>query len=137
MTRKAVLYTDGASRGNPGPAGIGYVLIIDGKKRTHSAYIGRSTNNVAEYTALIEGLKAALSEGVQELDIYMDSELVVRQLEGYYRVKQPHLKGLYEKVKQMLSSFKGYRISHVPRQDNKEADRLSKEAIKGAGRTNP
>jgi len=136
MTRKAVLYTDGAASGNPGPAGIGYVLITDGKKKRYSAFIGNTTNNVAEYTALIEGLKTALREGVKEIEIYMDSELVVKQLKGLYKVKQPHLVLLYQKTKKLLGSFDRYQIAHVRREENKEADILSKEAIKVAGRTN-
>ncbi|RME63422.1 MAG: reverse transcriptase-like protein [Nitrospirae bacterium] len=137
MTRKAVLYTDGASSGNPGPAGIGYVLIFDGQRISHSAFIGETTNNVAEYTALLRGLETAIKKGVEEIEVFMDSELVVRQINGQYRVKEPHLQRIYKKVIDVLRNFKRYEIKHIPRTENKEADRLSREAIKRGRRTHP
>lgn len=94
---KAKLYTDGGSRGNPGPAGIGFVIIAAGKAKIEGKkFIGRATNNQAEYEALLAGVKKAVKEGVLDLDIYMDSELIVRQLLGRYRVKDRSLKILYE-----------------------------------------
>ncbi len=135
MTRKAVLYADGASRGNPGPAGIGFVLLIGKEKISHSAFIGHSTNNVAEYTALLRGLETAIERGVQDIEVYMDSELVVRQINGQYRVREPHLKVLYNSVLNLLRRFRSYQVRHIPRSENREADRLSKEATKVVRRT--
>lgn len=126
---KAVIYSDGASSGNPGPAGIGAVVIVDDKKETLSEPIGKATNNVAEYTALIRALELAKKRGAEEVEIYMDSELIVKQLKGIYRVKNQGLRPLFERVKKLLSGFSAVKINHVPREMNKEADALSKRAI--------
>ncbi len=130
--QRATIYSDGASSGNPGPAGIGAVVIVDGKKETLSEYIGTTTNNVAEYTALIRALELAQKRGVREVEIFLDSELIVKQLSGQYRVKNKGLQPLYERVKTLLSGFKVLGIRHIPREENKEADTLSKRAIKSA-----
>jgi ribonuclease HI len=130
----AELYSDGASSGNPGPAGIGYVLIADGHTYRHSEDIGEATNNIAEYTALIRGLEKASSLGVGDLTAYLDSELVVRQINGEYKVKNPALRELYNKAVSLLKGFSSYSISHIPRERNKEADALSKKAVAGAGK---
>ncbi|MFB3897065.1 MAG: ribonuclease HI family protein [bacterium] len=125
------MYVDGASRGNPGEAGIG-VLITDtqGNELTRIAkYIGITTNNVAEYTALIEGLKSALTHGITEVQVISDSELLVRQVSGIYKVKQPHLQELYQQVKSLTAQFKKTAIKHVLREENKTADSLANEAI--------
>lgn len=127
---KAVIYSDGASSGNPGPAGIGAVVIIDDKKKTISEFIGIATNNVAEYTALLRALEMVKDKGVEEVEIYLDSELIVRQLKGIYKVKNEGLKPLFAKVKKLLEAFGAVEINHVPREMNKEADALSKKAIK-------
>ncbi|MDI6784801.1 MAG: ribonuclease HI family protein [bacterium] len=122
---------DGASRGNPGDAGIG-VLMVDGKGKEIARiakYIGETTNNVAEYTALIEGLKEALRFGIKEVSVISDSELLVRQISEKYKVKQPHLKELYQQVKQLTHQFKKTTIKHVPREENQDADNLANEAI--------
>jgi ribonuclease HI len=132
MTLRA--FTDGASRGNPGHSGIGYVVYADNGATLLSghAYIGSSTNNIAEYTALIRCLRAliALPEHPDSVAVHADSELMVRQLNGIYRVKDEGLKKLYLEVKVIVSTAP-FKISftHVPRAQNKEADLLANEAI--------
>ncbi|MBM4274054.1 MAG: ribonuclease HI family protein [Deltaproteobacteria bacterium] len=131
------LYCDGASSGNPGPAGAGFILIDpDGEIRLERGdYLGEATNNVAEYRGLILGLKATLNLGVQKIQVYSDSELLVRQLNRIYRVKAPHLIPLYQEARKELQKFRSYAISHVPRDRNWEADRLARQAIDRKGRT--
>ena len=126
---KAKIYTDGASRGNPGEAGIGYVILMDSSEITGKAYIGKTTNNVAEYMAMIEALKKALSIGVRNVEIYTDSELMVKQLKGEYKVKAPHLRNLHTQVLELLKKFEEALIYHIDRKDNRKADRLANEAI--------
>lgn len=126
---RATLHCDGASRGNPGEAGIGCIIFInDNKKIEISEYIGKTTNNVAEYKALIRGLEETLKEGADEIDIFSDSELLVRQILGIYKVKNKKLIELYEKVKELLSKLKSYKIIHINREHNSIADKLAKEA---------
>jgi ribonuclease HI len=125
------LYCDGASRGNPGQAGAGAVLI-DGcgnVRGQYGEYLGQTTNNVAEYQALLLGLKKARGLGVKKIRVFADSELLVRQIKGQYRVKAAHLLPLYEAAKQALTEFETYEISHVPREMNHLADRLANTAI--------
>jgi ribonuclease HI len=131
---EAVLSTDGAARGNPGPAGIGAKLETpDGKVLAEvSEYLGEATNNVAEYRALIAGLERALEHGVQRLTVRADSELVVKQLRGEYRVRDEKLKPLYELARRLIASFARVELRHVRREFNAEADRLANEAIDGA-----
>lgn len=126
------LYTDGASKGNPGPAGAGWVLENDQDSILvkESSFLGEATNNEAEYQALILGVKKALACEVEEIRIFMDSELVVRQLSGLYRVKNPRLSILFKQVKDLLSRFSSYVIIHIPRENNREADRMANEAIR-------
>ncbi|HEY8552663.1 MAG TPA: tRNA (adenine(22)-N(1))-methyltransferase TrmK, partial [Thermaerobacter sp.] len=125
------LHTDGAARGNPGPAGIGVVLIDpDGQVAERVArYIGTATNNVAEYRALIAGLERALAYGARRLEVYSDSELMVRQLNGEYRVKHEGLKPLYRQVRELVERFDAVRFIHVPRERNRDADRLANQGI--------
>ncbi len=126
-----VICTDGASLGNPGLAAIGAVLK-DGQGRLVariSRCIGKATNNQAEYRAIIAALEEAIGLGAEEVDIKSDSELVVKQIEGSYRVKKATLKPLYQRVRQLQESLKGFTISHVPRQQNREADRLANKAL--------
>jgi ribonuclease HI len=125
------LYVDGASRGNPGPAGAGAVLFgPQGEKRAEdSRYLGETTNNVAEYQALLLGLELALKHGVKSLSIYADSQLMVRQLLGAYQVKKPHLIPLWQKARETLQKFDAYALSHLDRSLNYEADRLARQAI--------
>ncbi|MFH0787973.1 MAG: ribonuclease HI family protein [Pseudomonadota bacterium] len=126
------LYTDGASKGNPGPAGAGWMLVNEGDSILvkDSKFLGVATNNEAEYEALILGLKNALSLRVQEIKIYMDSELLVRQLNGLYRVKNPRLAVLFHQVQDLLRNFSKYDIIHIFREKNREADAMANEAIR-------
>ncbi|MDI6871840.1 MAG: ribonuclease HI family protein [Bacillota bacterium] len=129
--REIVIYSDGAARGNPGPAGIGY-LIYDAEGRLlaqEAAYLGETTNNVAEYTALIRALERAAELSAGPVRVFSDSELLVRQLNGEYRVRQPHLVPLYEQARRLLARFVLASVNHVPREKNREADRLSNEGI--------
>jgi ribonuclease HI len=127
-----VLYTDGAARGNPGPAGIGVVARRGGEEVfTISEYIGKATNNMAEYAAVIAGLEKAAEMGLGEVTVMMDSELVVRQLNGGYRVKNAKLKELYSRAKRAIESLDGCRFVHIPREENAAADRLANVALDG------
>jgi ribonuclease HI len=125
------LYVDGASRGNPGPAGAGAVLFDPGghKKAQVSQYLGETTNNVAEYQALLHGLELALNLGVKNLQVLADSLLVVQQIKGAYQVKTPHLYPLFSQARQTLQKFDACAISHLDRSLNHEADRLARQAI--------
>ncbi|MFH1857944.1 MAG: ribonuclease HI family protein [Candidatus Omnitrophota bacterium] len=125
------LYVDGASRGNPGPAGIG-VVLCDRSQRTVcecGKFIGETTNNVAEYTALIYGLQEALLRKVSRISVHTDSELLARQLQGRYKVKESHLKMLHRQVRALIQNFSRFEIHHVPRTENRRADKLANEAI--------
>ncbi len=127
---KATLYTDGGSRGNPGPAAIGFELAItDAKTVLHSEYIGETTNNQAEYRALLSGMKRATKEGVTDLECFLDSELVVKQVLGQYRVKDINLRPLYEEIVVMKGDFTSVGFQHVRREKNKVADGLVNEAL--------
>ena len=126
------LRTDGASRGNPGHAAIGVVIEDDegNRLRTFHRYIGIKTNNEAEYQALIDGLKAAVPWNPDRLEIYLDSKLVVEQVNGTYRVKKPELQPLYNEVKHLLGGFRDTpEIKHVERENNKGADKLANMAL--------
>lgn len=125
------LYTDGACRGNPGYGGAGAVLADEEGNTVASVKksLGICTNNIAEYSALILGLEEALKKQCRRLHIFLDSELLVKQINGSYRVKSAHLKMLMQDVKKLLSSFDGYTIEHIARSYNQEADRLANEAI--------
>lgn len=125
------LYVDGAARGNPGPAGAGAVLYDPGgrKRAQDSRYLGETTNNVAEYQALLLGLELALSLGVKNLQISADSLLVVQQLKGAYQVKTSHLVPLWRQALSTLQQFDACAISHIDRSLNHEADRLARQAI--------
>ncbi len=139
---EAEIYCDGASGGNPGHAGIGVVIRI--KKKPHisefkniapeglrvSEYIGIATNNVAEYTAFVRGLKEARSLGLKRVEIFLDSELLVKQIRGVYKIKSAKLKPFWEKARDILSQFVSYKITHIQRELNKEADLLAKNAIR-------
>ena len=125
------IYADGASRGNPGDAAVG-VVITDSRGRTLveiKRFLGTATNNVAEYQAVILGLKKALELGAKTVSVYLDSELVVRQLQGEYRVLDANLKVLHQRVKEILNQFSQYSILHIPREENRRADQLANEAI--------
>jgi len=131
---RVLIYTDGAARGNPGPAGAGAILrdAADGTVLAEIAEpLGHATNNVAEWTAVRLALEEALRLGATHVDLRMDSELVARQISGIYRVKHPDLKPIHTAVMDMLRQLDGYTVGHVPRALNKDADRLSNVAIDG------
>lgn len=130
--KKVVIFTDGTAEPNPGPAAIGATIKDEqGKLITSiSQGIGQATNNQAEYRAIIAALENAISLGASQVDIRSDSELVVRQINGRYRVKNAALKPLYQRVKQLQSQLKGFTITHIPRQQNIEADSLANMALK-------
>jgi ribonuclease HI len=130
--RRILIYTDGAARGNPGPAGLGAILrdAETGAVLVELArFLGIRTNNYAEWTAVEEALREALSLGAGQVDLRMDSELVARQITGRYRVRHPDLKPIHARVMAMLGQLNGYTVGHVPRELNKDADRLSNVAI--------
>jgi ribonuclease HI len=131
---RLLIHTDGAARGNPGPAGAGAILR-DADAGTVLAEIaeplGHATNNVAEWSAVRLALEEALRLGATHVDLRMDSELVARQISGVYRVKHPDLKPFHAAVMDMLRRLEGYTVGHVPRTLNKDADRLSNVAIDG------
>jgi len=129
---RLVIYTDGAARGNPGPAGAGAVLrdASSGSVVGEIArFLGIRTNNYAEWTAVELALAEALRLGARQVDLRMDSELVARQISGRYRVKHPELKPIHARVMAMLARLESYTVGHVPRELNKEADRMSNIAI--------
>ncbi len=129
-----ILHTDGGSRGNPGPAATGYLLYEDGKLVDSSGdYLGTATNNFAEYTALISGLKMALKHDIQELTCKLDSELVVNQLNGKYKVKHEAIKPLHAQVKELAVKFPKITFTHVLRSENREADRIVNEVLDAQG----
>ena len=124
------LYTDGASRGNPGPAGAGFVIYKDGKMLEGQAqYLGEMTNNQAEYNALALGLMRLTEIGAKRVKVRSDSELMVKQMKGEYRVKNPGLRPLVESAQKLARGFAEFVIEHVAREQNQEADRLSNRAI--------
>jgi ribonuclease HI len=131
---RAILFTDGGARGNPGPAAIGVVLRIQGKKPlTVSETIGEATNNVAEYRALLRGLEEAKRHGVVELECRLDSELVVKQLNRDYKVRDQHLARLFMRVWNAAQGFRTIHFVAIPRSANREADRLVNAALARAG----
>ena len=134
-TEKLVIaYADGGSRGNPGPSGCGAILEQNGQLlATVSEFIGVSTNNIAEYTALIKILERALAMGVKHIEVRMDSELVVKQMCGQYAVKNLGLQPLFRKADMLSQRFSRFTIAHVRREANKKADELANQAMdKGA-----
>ena len=138
--QKVIIYTDGGSRGNPGPAGIGVVIQDEAGNTLHesSAFIGETTNNIAEYEALIRALEDMQMFGDKlpsmEVEVRMDSELIVRQMQGIYKVKEPSLKERFGKVANLrLNGLPNLTFVHVRREQNKRADELVNEAIDAAG----
>ncbi len=133
---KLIIYTDGGARGNPGPAGIGAV-IYDEKGRVAaeiSRFLGVATNNQAEYRAVIAATEKALELGADELDFFLDSELVVKQLKHEYKVKNKDLAPLFLSLHNLSLKFKKIRYTHIPRERNERADSLANEAMDGAAR---
>lgn len=128
---RAKLSTDGGARGNPGPAAYGYVVEADDGTvlAAHGEAIGTATNNEAEYRALVAGLEKALGLGVDELEVVSDSELVVKQMRGEYKVKKPALRELWQEAAQLARGFKSVSYTAVRREHNELADRLVNEAL--------
>lgn len=135
MSKQIIIHTDGGSRGNPGPGGAGFTLedekgnLVMGR----GIFLGRTTNNIAEYTAIKEALTAALEYAPESIRLFSDSELLVRQLNGQYKVKSPNLKELYGDCMELLAGFKAWQVIHVYREQNKQADALANEAMDKKG----
>jgi len=131
---RARLHTDGGARGNPGPAGIGVVLRdVNGEVIGEIARgIGIQTNNVAEYQALISGLEMALDKGVREIDVFLDSQLVVSQMKGEWKIKNAGLRPLAVKAHALMRRFDDSSISYVPREKNSDADKLANQGMDAA-----
>jgi len=125
------VHIDGAARGNPGPAGVGVLILGPNGSVTERMYrsIGQATNNVAEYRALLLALERVRALGSAEVEVYSDSELVVRQIQGRYQVKHPILRALHAAVREHIEGFRRFVIHHVPREQNVEADGLANRAI--------
>jgi len=129
--RKLILHTDGGSRGNPGPGGYGIVLMDESGRviAERGKFIGRTTCNEAEYAGLIAGLEEARTHGASEILIRSDSQLLVRQIQGEYKVKSRRLMPLFLRAREMLQEFAAWRAEHVPREQNSRADALANEAM--------
>ncbi len=134
----AEMYSDGACSGNPGESGIGVVINVTNAGDCNSEiesqyliseYIGIATNNIAEYSAMIKGLEKARSLGIKKLKVFLDSELVVKQMNGVYKVKNAKMIPLYNKARDIYQFFKSCKITHVRREFNSEADALAREGV--------
>jgi ribonuclease HI len=126
----AVIHIDGASRGNPGDAAYAVVIQVPGREPVEEfGALGKETNNIAEYTALIRALERAKTLSLKRLHIHSDSELLVKQISGEYRVKNEDLKWLFDEAKGLMQQFASVRLSHVPRGQNKRADELCNQAL--------
>lgn len=135
MMQRLELYIDGASKGNPGPSGIGVVICRDGETiKNISNFIGHATNNIAEYTALIHGLEAGLMLNAESIKINTDSQLLYRQMKKIYKIKNPNILGLYNQALNLISSFKEFSINHIARENNQGADKLANQAVKQAAK---
>jgi ribonuclease HI len=134
IPEEALLRCDGASSGNPGPAGIGMALYApdDTELQAWGIPIGEATNNVAEYQALIAGLKRALKLGINSIRVNSDSQLMVRQINGRYKVKNQKLKSLYDKARRLLQRFESFEVQHVNRDENERVDKIAKQQVKRA-----
>jgi ribonuclease HI len=134
--KQIIAHIDGGSRGNPGPAA--YAVVVDIEDGTHlaslSKYLGHTTNNVAEYQGLLAALEFALEHNHRRLKVITDSELMARQINGQYKVKNPNLKVLYDRARALITQFDTFRIEHVRREHNREADRLANEAMDTASK---
>ena len=131
LGRRGSLEIDGAAKGNPGPAAAAFVLKEKGRTAVQGARtIGHTTNNVAEYTALIDGVEKALELGIEEIEIRTDSQLLERQLTGEYRVRKEHLMSLASEAHALLRRLGSWSVRHVPREKNKRADSLCNKALR-------
>jgi len=128
---KIIAYIDGGSRGNPGPAAAGFTLADSaGTQLQAKAFLlGRTTNNIAEYTSLVKALEAAKQIGAEQLTVFSDSELLVRQINGQYKVKSEQIRPLFQQAVDLLNEFKNWKVRHIPREKNKEADKLVNQAL--------
>lgn len=132
---KLIIYTDGASRGNPGPASYGFMILDEKGKLLHKEgrYIGIATNNVAEYTAVLEALKKVREKfalnGRVNIQFYADSKLVAEQLSGRFKVKSVHLRQIFDRIKMLAPELGAVTFSHIPRSKNTQADRLANQAL--------
>ncbi len=128
---KVYLYVDGAARGNPGPAGIGVVIKSEADETLLevSDYIGKTTNNVAEYMALIRGLEEAMDMGSKSIEVFSDSELLVKQIKGEYKVKNEGLVPLYHHLMSLVKRFNHFSVNHTVREENQHADELANRGI--------
>ena len=131
MPDKIIIHTDGASRGNPGPSAAGFTLADGSGTRLQAKafFIGQATNNVAEYTALIKALEAAGQFGTEQLTVFSDSELLVKQVNGWYKVKSEQIRPLFRQVIDLLDGFKNWKVQHIMREKNTEADKLVNRAL--------
>ncbi|HLF16239.1 MAG TPA: ribonuclease HI family protein [Candidatus Thermoplasmatota archaeon] len=129
---RATLWFDGACSGNPGPMGAGAVVEIEGRREMLSRPMGRGTNNEAEYHGLLLGLRHALAAGADEVTVHGDSELVLRQVAGDYRVRAANLKSMHAEARALLARFRRARLEWVPRERNHEADAAARAAIESA-----
>ena len=129
---RVLIKTDGLARGNPGVAAIGATIKDEGGQliATVSQPIGTATNNQAEYRAIIAALEKAIGLGAKQVTLFSDSELVVNQVKGRYRIKNIQLRSLYLELTQLVGHLEGFTISHIPREENREADRLANDALK-------
>jgi len=129
--QKAIIHTDGGSRGNPGPGAAGYTIDDPSGRRLAACgvFLGNVTNNYAEYTAVGKALRHAQQLGITEIELYSDSDLLVQQLNGRYKVKSENIRPLYERCMEILSSFGAWRITHIRREKNSQADALANKAM--------
>ena len=127
------IYIDGASKGNPGPSGIGVVICHNAEAvKNISEFIGNATNNIAEYTALIYALKEAVVLKADTLEIRTDSQLLARQINKVYKIRNERILDLHKQAASIMSSFKNVIVNHIPRESNKGADKLANQAVKKA-----
>ena len=135
MKEKLLIYIDGAARGNPGPAGVGVVVLDEAKNKIKEffKYLGEATNNIAEYNALVYALQEVHMLGSKDVVVHMDSELVYKQLKGEFRVKDKKIKPLFDQAIHLINGLKRIELKHIDRSLNKEADRLANKAINLSG----
>src|SRR3989338_9229308 len=127
--REVDIYIDGASKGNPGPSGIGGIICNNGQTvKNISSFIGHATNNIAEYTALIYALQEALKLKTEVLNINTDSQLLYRQMKKIYKIKSPNILGLYNQAANLILAFKQVTLTNIPREENRGADKLATKA---------
>ena len=131
MPEKIIAHIDGGSRGNPGPAAAGFTLAdsVGTQLQAKGFFLGRTTNNIAEYTSFLKALEAAKQAGAKQLTVFSDSELLVRQINGQYKVKSEQIRTLFQKAVNLLDGFKGWQVSHIPREENQQADKLVNQAL--------